>query len=267
MRLLLDADTPIQMLSLLQYVLPKHQVDHVHGRGWSAKKDIPLLRDAAAAGYDVFVTNDWNQLDDPAETDAIKKSRMHHVRYNQRRGGLQGLALAIGAVVAAMPAVVEFLEDADGQRLVHSDVELLRYLLVQEIRMRAASWGIADSLRLVALPLSECGRAEDVWLPWEAKCTNFDTYTGLDGTLLYPAGAVGTLAYRRTAEHTDREKLLEYRPGLWATSRRPSKNCTIASLASATITGVDCACHQGALEMISPRRRFAGKSESGGRSA
>lgn len=91
-----------------------------------------------------------------------------------------------------------------------SDVELLRYLLVQEIRMHAASWGIADSLRLATLLLSECGRAEDVWLLWEAKCTNFDTYTGLDGALLYPAGVVGTLAYIRTAEHTDREKLLEY---------------------------------------------------------
>lgn len=118
MRILLDADTPIQMLSLLRHVLPKHQVDHVHGKSWSAKKDVPLLRDAGAAGYDVFVTNDWNQLDDPAETDAIKKSRLHHVRYNQRRGGLKGLALSIGAVVAAMPYVVEFLENADRQQLV-----------------------------------------------------------------------------------------------------------------------------------------------------
>lgn len=118
MRIILDADTPIQMLLVLQHVLPKHRVDHVHDKGWSGKKDIALLKDAAAAGYDVFVTNDWNQLDDPSETAAIRRSRMHHVRYNQRRAGLKGLALAVGAVVAAMPYVVEFLEDADSQQLV-----------------------------------------------------------------------------------------------------------------------------------------------------
>jgi hypothetical protein len=103
MRILLDADTPTQMLESLRHVLRKHQVDHVHQLGWSKKKDIPLLKDARVAGYHIFITNDSNQLDDPDETDAIKKSRMHHVRYGQRRSGLQGLALAIGAVVAAMP--------------------------------------------------------------------------------------------------------------------------------------------------------------------
>lgn len=118
MRILLDADTPKQMLLVLRHVLPAHRVDHVHDKGWSSKKDVPLLKDAAAAGYDIFVTNDWNQLDNPSETDGIKRSRMHHVRYNQRRPGLKGLALAIGAIVAAMPYVVEFLEGADTQQLV-----------------------------------------------------------------------------------------------------------------------------------------------------
>ncbi|MPY97477.1 MAG: hypothetical protein GEU97_05660 [Actinophytocola sp.] len=118
MDILLDADTPIQMLSLLRHILPKHQVDHVHDKGWSRKKDISLMRDARTAGYHVFVTNDWNQLDDPNETDAIKKSRLHHVRYKQRREGLKGLALSIGAVVAAMPYIIEFLETAGRQQLV-----------------------------------------------------------------------------------------------------------------------------------------------------
>lgn len=92
---------------------------HVQELEWTAKKDVPLLRDAAKAGYDVFLTNDSNQLEDPDETDAIKKSRLHHVRYGQRRQGLAGLALAIGAVVAAMPSVIEHLATARGQRLVH----------------------------------------------------------------------------------------------------------------------------------------------------
>lgn len=119
MRILLDADTPIQLLELLRHTLPVHRVDHVHQLGWSKKKDVPLLRDAAKAKYDVFITNDSNQLESPAETDAIKRSRMHHVRYAQRRPGLQGLGLAIGAVVASMPSVIEHLESAIGQRLVH----------------------------------------------------------------------------------------------------------------------------------------------------
>lgn len=118
MRVLLDADTPVQLLELLRRVLPGHRVDHVQDLGWSAKKDVPLLRDAAKENYDVFLTNDSNQLADPAETDAIKKSRMHHVRYGHRRDGLKGLALAVGAVVSAMPSVIEHLMSAGGQRLV-----------------------------------------------------------------------------------------------------------------------------------------------------
>lgn len=119
MRILLDADTPVQLLELLQHTLPNHEVHHVHKLGWSRKKDVPLLRDAAAARYDVFVTNDSNQLDSPTETDAIKRSRMHHVRYAQRRPGLHGLGLAIGAIVASMPSVIEHLELVAGQRLIH----------------------------------------------------------------------------------------------------------------------------------------------------
>lgn len=119
MRILLDADTPVQMLTALKHVLPGHQVHHVHDLGWSSKKDVNLLRDATVRGYDVFVTNDSNQLDDPDETKAIKKSRLHHVRYRQAHPGLQGLALAIGAVVAAMPGVMAHLAETKGQRLVH----------------------------------------------------------------------------------------------------------------------------------------------------
>lgn len=119
MRILLDADTPIQLLDLLRHTLPAHRVDHVDKLGWSRKKDVPLLRDAAKAKYEVFLTNDSNQLDSPDETDAIKRWRIHHVRYGQRRQGLHGLGLAIGAVVAAMPSVIEHLEAVNSQRLIH----------------------------------------------------------------------------------------------------------------------------------------------------
>jgi hypothetical protein len=59
------------------------------------------------------------QLSDPAECDAIKRSGLHHVRYGQRREGTRGLALALGAVIAAMPMVMDEIQEADGQRLIH----------------------------------------------------------------------------------------------------------------------------------------------------
>jgi len=119
MRVLLDEDVASQSVEPLQRVLRNHQVHHVHTLGWSSKKDLFVLRDAAAQGFEVLVTNDASQLDDPDETDAIKKSGLHHVRYGQRYDlGLTGLALALGALIAAMPLVMADLAKVTGQRLV-----------------------------------------------------------------------------------------------------------------------------------------------------
>lgn len=119
MRILLDEDSPQPMLIVLRHVLPDHTVDHVTQLKWSGKKDVRVLADAKRQSYDVIVTKDRAQLDDPAECDAIKKSKLHHVRFRQKRRGMEGLALAIGAVVSAMPTLIAELEEADGQRLVH----------------------------------------------------------------------------------------------------------------------------------------------------
>lgn len=84
--------------------------------GWSGKKDVPLLLDAATRGYQVFVTNNLRQFSDPDECDAMKKSRMHHVTY-ELDDGLDGLARASGALCAALRTVVTALEGAPSQRL------------------------------------------------------------------------------------------------------------------------------------------------------
>lgn len=142
MRILLDADTPVQLMPVLQRVLPDHDVYHAHGLRWSRKKDVSLLCDARTAHYQVFVTNDANQLDNPKETDAIRKSRIHHVRYRQRHPGPSGLALAIGAVVAAMPGVMAHLADVDVQHLVHIwglDPEN-RFKIVNPVRRPPRYW-------------------------------------------------------------------------------------------------------------------------------
>lgn len=119
MRILLDEGVVDQALEPLQRVLQEHQVSHVHRLGWSSKLDHFVLRDAASKGFEVIVTNDARQLDDPEETDAIKRSGLHHVRYGQRYDlGRRGLALALGAVIAAMPLVMVDLVKAASQRLV-----------------------------------------------------------------------------------------------------------------------------------------------------
>jgi hypothetical protein len=118
MHLVIDEDTAVQLTEPLRHLLLGHEVVHVSGLGWKGKKDFRVLRDAKAAGFHALITRDRSQLDDPRECTAIKKSGLHHIRYAQRTGGMRGLALAMGAVIAAMPMVMEELEEADGQRLV-----------------------------------------------------------------------------------------------------------------------------------------------------
>jgi hypothetical protein len=117
MRLLIDEDTAVQLVEPLRHVLLGHEVAHIAGLSWKGKKDLRVLPDARDAGYHVLITRDRAQFSDPRECDAIKKSGLHHVRYAQRPGS-RGLALALGAIIAAMPMVMEELENASGQRLV-----------------------------------------------------------------------------------------------------------------------------------------------------
>jgi PIN like domain len=119
MRLLIDEDTAVQLVEPLRHVLLGHEVAHISDLSWKGKKDVRVLPDAKSAGYHVLITRDRAQFSDPRECDAIKKSGLHHVRYSQREGA-RGLALALGAIIAAMPILMEELEIAAGQRLVQS---------------------------------------------------------------------------------------------------------------------------------------------------
>ena len=77
--------------------------------------------------------NDSAQLDSIEESKAIKESGLHHIRYRQNtRLGLDGLALVVGPVIAAIRQIINELEQADGQRLVeiHSNQPGRRYKLV-----------------------------------------------------------------------------------------------------------------------------------------
>jgi hypothetical protein len=118
-RILLDEDVPVQLLEPLRH-LTRHRrwIDHVTHVHLASSKDIPLFRLARERGYECLVTNDHGQLNDPDETKAIARSGLHHVRYKQRQEGLRGLAFALGALIAALPSLLDDLEREDGQRLV-----------------------------------------------------------------------------------------------------------------------------------------------------
>jgi PIN like domain len=117
MRVLLDEDVPVPLIKLVRHLLKGHDVDHVEEIGWKGKTDVNIYKDARARGYDVVITNNIRQLNDPDECDAIKKSGRHVVLYNMD-DGLQGLALASGAICAAIRPAVEDLAKRTRQHLV-----------------------------------------------------------------------------------------------------------------------------------------------------
>lgn len=119
MKFLIDENTPIQYVGVLKFVLGRHHtVDHVSDLQWRSKKDLALLADAHRRGYQVFITNDRNQLNDPTETKAILRSGMHHVLYPRAGVGLPAQAYALASVTAALPAIVKTTEGAVEQLLI-----------------------------------------------------------------------------------------------------------------------------------------------------
>jgi hypothetical protein len=117
MRVLLDEDVPVPLIKLVRHILRGHEVDHIAEIGWMGKSDVNVYKDARARGYDLVVTNDSRQLNDPNECDAIKKSGKHVVLYDTD-DGLQDLALASGAICAAIRPAVEDLATRTRQHLV-----------------------------------------------------------------------------------------------------------------------------------------------------
>ena len=129
MRLLLDEDVPQQLVEPIRYVLRGHHVKHVNDLGWSGKKDLRLYADAKGK-FDAILTNDGAQLDDPDECRAIKDSGLHHVRY-EVKNGIDGLAIAIGSVIASIRSIVELLEKSEKQLLVRvSSIQGKRYSVI-----------------------------------------------------------------------------------------------------------------------------------------
>lgn len=110
---------PVQLLEPLR-LNRGHHFDHINELRWKGRLDQPLFRDAVGRGYDTILTLDVNQLSDAGECRALRRSGLHHISLQQGRSvrGVKGTARVIASVIAAMPYVLEDLEEADGQRIV-----------------------------------------------------------------------------------------------------------------------------------------------------
>lgn len=91
-----------------------------------------------------------------------------------------------------------------------ADLPLLRFLLEQEAVANRESplGGMSDELRMAALFVAEHGAAPDVWLQWQAKQANYDTWFGLDDALLLAAGVPATVDEVRSSDRPERDELL-----------------------------------------------------------
>ncbi|WP_431884051.1 hypothetical protein [Micromonospora gifhornensis] len=91
------------------------------------------------------------------------------------------------------------------------DLPLVRWLAEQEAlcRREAPFQGLTEETELVGFLLAEHRRVEDVWLHWEMKRANFDTWCGYDIEHLFAAGVQATVGFVRDSAHADRNDVLE----------------------------------------------------------
>ncbi|WP_174552047.1 hypothetical protein [Nocardia sienata] len=91
------------------------------------------------------------------------------------------------------------------------DLPLIRWLAEQEAwcRCEAPFQGLSEETELAGFLLAEHRQVEDVWLHWEIKRANFDTFCGYDLEYLFAAGVQTTIAFVRDSGHADRDSLLE----------------------------------------------------------
>ncbi|CAL9519827.1 hypothetical protein SUDANB95_03777 [Actinosynnema sp. ALI-1.44] len=91
------------------------------------------------------------------------------------------------------------------------DGDLVRGLAAEEARDRADDdfGGHTDEAELAGFLLASFREVSDVWLHWDIKHANFDTWCGYDVEYLVSAGLTETLEYLRASEHPERDAVLE----------------------------------------------------------
>ncbi|GAA3813352.1 hypothetical protein GCM10022226_37600 [Sphaerisporangium flaviroseum] len=119
MRLLLDENVSRPLHQAISAFVLGHEIVHLLDLDqWSGTRDEALYPRAAAEGFHVILTNDARQMQRPREVEAIAASGLHRIEYPHKHPGLTGIGLAIATVAAGLPAALELLVEAKGQRLV-----------------------------------------------------------------------------------------------------------------------------------------------------
>ncbi|MFB9681077.1 PIN-like domain-containing protein [Streptosporangium vulgare] len=119
MRLLLDENVSRPLHQAIVAFVLGHEIVHLLDLDrWSGTRDENLYPRAVAEGFHVILTNDARQMQRPREVEAIAASGLHRIEYPHKHPGMIGIGLAIATVAAGLPAALNLLTDADGQRLV-----------------------------------------------------------------------------------------------------------------------------------------------------
>ncbi|MEV6860068.1 DUF5615 family PIN-like protein [Streptosporangium subroseum] len=123
MRLLLDENVSRPLHQAITAFVLGHEIVHLLDLDrWSGTRDEHLYPRAVAEGFHVILTNDARQMQRPREVEAIATSGLHRIEYPHKHPGLIGIGIGIGlaiaTVAAGLPAALDLLAEADGQRLV-----------------------------------------------------------------------------------------------------------------------------------------------------
>ncbi|MFI9814518.1 hypothetical protein [Saccharothrix variisporea] len=91
------------------------------------------------------------------------------------------------------------------------DHDLVRTLAAAEAEDRADDdfQGHTEESELVGFLLASYRDVTDVWLHWDLKRANFDTWSGYDVEYVVAAGVAETLEFVRASDHPERDAVLE----------------------------------------------------------
>ncbi|WP_420644016.1 hypothetical protein [Candidatus Leptofilum sp.] len=90
-----------------------------------------------------------------------------------------------------------------------SDEKLLRFIIQNEVKMHQKDTGLLQSLHISTYLLAKYKNLENVFLFFEAKEANFDTYCGLDVENVFSAGVQKTIEYLKRSNNPVSIRILE----------------------------------------------------------
>lgn len=90
-----------------------------------------------------------------------------------------------------------------------SDEKLLRFIVQNEVKMHQKDIGLLYSLHISTYLLAKYKNLENVFLFFEAKEANFDTYCGLDIEKVFSAGVQKTIEYLKQSNNPVSLRILE----------------------------------------------------------